>query len=328
MTLDPKNSATNSINTIGVQLGETSVRAALLASDGAIRARRETALEDENVVARIAHLIVGLCDDAPVSAIGIGVSGLVNHANGRVVVSSFMPMLQRVDLRAELAQACSVAADHIIVENDANAAAFGEHAVGNGRGVSSLFYVTIGASIGGALIIDDKIWRGASGFAGEFGHITIDPDGNKCVCGNIGCLETIASAPNIVRRTRERLHRDSTSSLSRLSLNKDFTVADIANEALNGDDFANLMLERTGRFIGVATAALINLLNVECILFGGDVMKAGDLILQPIIKEAARRSFQPCFEAARIVAGALGEDATAIGAAILAREKIMMNNKR
>jgi glucokinase len=183
-----------------------------------------------------------------------------------------------------------------------------------------MFYVTIGRGIGGALILDGRLWYGASGFAGEFGHITIDQEGVECSCGNIGCLETVASAPNIVRRTHERLYRDGTSSLSRLAMNKDFTAADIAREARNGDDFALLMIERTGRYIGTAIAAVINLLNIERVVLGGGVMEAGDLILNPIIRETGRRAFQPCFEAAQIVAASLGTDAVPIGAALLARD--------
>ncbi|MGH9931240.1 MAG: ROK family protein [Pyrinomonadaceae bacterium] len=173
---------------------------------------------------------------------------------------------------------------------------------------------------GGAIILDGKPWLGASGFAGEFGHITIDADGVECVCGNTGCLETIVSAPNIVRRTHERLYRDSTSSLSKLSTDQDFTAADIAREARAGDDFALMMIERTGKYIGAAVASVINLLNLERIVLGGGVMDAGDLILNPIIREAERRSFQPCFEATQIVAAELGADAVAIGAALLARD--------
>src|SRR5437588_334003 len=175
-------------------------------------------------------------------------------------------------------------------------------------GSRNMFYVTIGTGIGGAIIIDGKLWRGASGFAGEFGHITIDPEGVECTCGNVGCLETVASAPNIVRRTHERLLRDSTSSLSRLGLNKDFTAADIAHAARGGDDFAAMMMERTGRSIGTAIAAVINLLNPERIVLGGGVMDAGELILDPIIREAGRRSFQPNFESTQIVVATLGPD--------------------
>jgi glucokinase len=123
-----------------------------------------------------------------------------------------------------------------------------------------------------------------------------------------------------VRRAKERLYRDSTSSLSRLAMNKDFTAADVAHEAKNGDDFSMMMIERTGKYIGTGVASVINLLNIEKIVLGGDVMDAGKLILDPIIHEARRRAFQPCFEATRIVAGTLGADAAAIGAAMLARD--------
>jgi glucokinase len=123
-----------------------------------------------------------------------------------------------------------------------------------------------------------------------------------------------------VRRANERLYRDNTSSLSKLALNRDFTAADIAREAKHGDDFALLMIERTGKYIGAAVASVINLLNIERIILGGGVMEAGDLILNAIIREAGRRSFQPCFEATQIAAAALGTDAVTIGAAMLARD--------
>jgi glucokinase len=183
-----------------------------------------------------------------------------------------------------------------------------------------MFFATIGTGIGGAIILDGKLWLGASGFAGEFGHITIDAEGIECMCGNTGCLETVASAPNIVRRTKERLYRDNTSSLSKLAIEEDFTAGDVAREAKNGDDFALLMIERTGKYIGAAVASVINLLNIERIVLGGGVMEAGELILNPIIREAGRRAFQPCFEATQIAAAALGTDAVSVGAAMLARD--------
>ena len=206
------------------------------------------------------------------------------------------------------------------LENDANAAAYGEYQAGAGRGARDLFYIGIGNAVGGAIIIDGKLWIGASGCAGEVGHITIDTEGFQCECGNTGCLETVASAPNIVRRARERLDRDSTSSLSRLGLQERFSVADLAAEATNGDDFSIMMIERTGRYIGTAVASVINLLSLERIVLGGPVMEAGDLILKPIIDEAGKRSFQPCFESTKIVAAELGADGVAIGAALLARD--------
>jgi glucokinase len=183
-----------------------------------------------------------------------------------------------------------------------------------------MFYITIGEGIGGAIILDGKLWTGASGFAGEFGHITIDAEGIECECGNTGCLETLASGPSIVRRANDRLYRDGTSSLSKLAINKNFTAEDVAHEAKNGDDFSMMMIERTGRYIGIGVASVLNLLNIERVVLGGGVMDAGELILNPIIHEARRRAFQPCFEATQIVAATLGPDAASIGVAMLARD--------
>ena len=304
---------------VGVELCASSARAALVSEAGDVVARRETAFAGEELSAQVARLVAELRDAAPVAvaSIGIGLPGLVNPQTGRVVISTDLPASVRGDLRAEVSKAAGLP---VMLDNDANAGAMGEYAAGAGRGSRNMFYVTIGTGIGGAIIIDGRLWRGASGFAGEFGHITIDPEGVECVCGNVGCLETVASAPNIVRRTHERLMRDSTSSLSRLGLNKDFTAADIAHEARNGDDFAAMMMARTGRYIGTAIAAVINLLNTERIVLGGGVMDAGELILEPIIQEARRRSFQPNFESTQIVAATLGSDAVPTGAALLARD--------
>jgi glucokinase len=304
---------------VGVELCAGSARAALVTGDGRVVASREGALAGLDLGAQVARLVAELRDASParVAAVGVGVPGLVNPQTGRVVISSDLPSAVREDLRESLGQATGLP---VLLDNDANAGAFGEYASGAGRGSRNMFYVTIGTGIGGALVLDGRLWRGASGFAGEFGHITIDPEGIDCACGNVGCLETVASAPNIVRRTHERLMRDSTSSLSRLGLNKNFTAADIAHEAKNGDDFAAMMMARTGRYIGTAIAAVINLLNTERVVLGGGVMDAGELILNPIIEEARRRSFQPNFESTQIVAATLGADAVPIGAALLARD--------
>lgn len=311
--------SSNQQHYVGVELCATTARVALVSADARVVARREAAFAAEELVAQVVRLVSELRDAAPsgVAGVGVGVPGLVNPQTGRVVISSDLPSAVRTDLRAELSKATSLP---VVLDNDANAGAMGEYAAGAGRGSRNMFYVTIGTGIGGAIIIEGKLWRGASGFAGEFGHITIDPEGIECVCGNIGCLETVASAPNIVRRTHERLMRDSTSSLSRLGLNKNFTAADIAHEAREGDDFAALMMQRTGRYIGTAIAAVINLFNTERVVLGGGVMEAGELILEPIIREARRRSFQPNFESTQIVAATLGPDAVPTGAALLARD--------
>src|SRR6266851_658390 len=282
---------------IGIELCGTKLRAATVDNEGVIRERREEPLEAENLIAQVARL--------------------VNRQTDRVIASNYLPGSLRENLHEEAMKATGL---RVELENDANAAAYGEYKIGAGRGSKDLFYITIGDGIGGAIILDGKLWIGASGLAGEVGHITIDTEGAECICGNTGCLETVASAPNIVRRASERLNRDSTSSLSKLAMNKDFTANDLAREAKEGDDFSLMMIERTGKYIGTGVASVINLLNIERIVLGGGVMQAGELILNPIIQEAKRRAFQPCFEATQIVVAALGEDAATIGVAMLARD--------
>jgi len=305
-------------NFIGINVAGTQARAALVDNEGRIIASRISDITPKATVAQLAELVKELRSSQPaVAAIGVALPGLVNRQTDRVVAPRDLPSSTVEDLHGELTRATGL---RVEIENDANAAAYGEYKAGAGLGSRNLFYMMIGDGIGGAIILDGKLWTGASGFAGEIGHITIDTEGLPCVCGNTGCLETLASAPSIVRRARERLHRDSTSSLSRLSFNRSFTAEDIAHQANEGDDFALTMIERTGKYIGTAVATVINLLNIERIVLGGGVMDAGSLILNPIIQEASRRAFQPCFEATEIVAAKLGIDAAPIGAAMLARD--------
>jgi glucokinase len=312
------NSAPSPQNFIGIDLCQPNLLAAIVTSEGNVLEKREAPLDREHMVEQVAKVVTELRQLAPnIKSVGVAIPGLVDRFSDRVVASTELPTAVREDLHAELMKAGGLRFE---LENDANAAAYGEYIVGAGRGSRDMFYMSIGKGIGGAIILDGKLWAGASGLAGEVGHITIDSEGIECVCGNTGCLETVASAPNIVRRAQERLDRDSTSSLSRLALNKEFTADDVAREAMNDDDFSLMMIERTGKYIGTGVATVINLLNIECIVLGGGVMDAGDLILKPVIEEAKRRAFQPCFEATRIVAATLGKDASVVGAAMLARD--------
>ena len=303
-------------NYIGVALSGSQVRAALVDGTGQILERREAEVSPENLVEQVAKISSDLSSNSKVEAIGIAIPGLVNRQTDRVISSRFTSTVGE-NLHGEFTRATGL---RVEIENDANAAAYGEFKVGAGAGCRDMFYMMIGEGIGGAIILDGKLWTGSSGFAGEVGHITIDTEGMECICGNTGCLETVASAPSIVRRARERLNRDSTSSLSRLGLKRNFTADDVAHQANEGDDFALMMIERTGKYIGTGVASVINLLNIERIVLGGGVMDAGQLILNPIIQEAKRRAFLSCFEATQIVAAKLGTDAVPIGAALLARD--------
>jgi glucokinase len=304
-------------NFIGINVSGIQARAALIDQSGTLINTKVAEVAPKQLIPQLAAMVEELGSRSSIAAIGVAIPGLVNRQTDRVIAPRDLPATMVEDLHGELMRATGL---RVELENDANAAAYGEYKVGAGRGARNLFYMMIGNGIGGAIILDGKLWTGASGFAGEVGHITIDTEGIECVCGNTGCLETVASAPSIVRRARERLNRDSTSSLSRLALNKSFTAEDVAHQAKDGDDFALMMIERTGKYIGTGVASVINLLNIELVVLGGGVMDAGALILNPIIQEVKRRAFQPCFEATEIVAAKLGLDGAPIGAALLARD--------
>ncbi|MEQ1924431.1 MAG: ROK family protein, partial [Pyrinomonadaceae bacterium] len=226
-------------------------------------------------------------------------------ATGRVAYSANVPAHSETDLVSELRNATGLDA---VFENDANAAAYAEHRLGAGRGCNDLFYATLGDGVGGAFIFSGEIWHGAAGFAGEFGYFTINSEGAR--------LEDVASSANIIRRTRSRFMQDSTSSLNKLS-EEDIGLPEIIQAAADEDDFAQLMLERTGTYVGTGIATVINLLNVERVIVGGEIMQAKQLVLDAIVERARELSFKPAFDSTTIVEGELGSSAAAIGAALL-----------
>jgi len=241
----------------------------------------------------------------PVQKIGIAVPGLIRRETSRVAYSARIPSHEGIDIASQIKAATGLEA---VLENDANAAAFAEYKLGAGRGSKHMFYATIGTGVGGAFIIDGRVWHGAAGFAGEFGYVAVNSDGMR--------LEEVAAGENIVRRTRARLHQDNTSSLNRIG-EQSLTIDDILGAAAADDDFARLMFERTGNYVGTAVASVINLLNIETIVIGGPTMLAGNVLLNAIIRSARELSFSPSFESTLILAGELGERSAASGAALL-----------
>ena len=312
---------------VGVDIGGSRVSGGIVDARGNLLHERhvETDTDDSRtLLAQLTELIREL-QSAPaaegrVTAVGVGLPGLVNTDTKRIVVVPNLPDLSSEDVYGEVSRVSGLP---VVFDNDGNAAAYGELFCGAGRGAKNLLYIHIGTGIGAGLVLGGKVWRGSTGYAGEFGHTTIQPeDGIECACGNIGCLETVCSAPNIVRRVRERLYRDRTSSLSRLVLPRDreFEIGDIVRAAVNGDDMAQLIMDRTGMYLGIALAGAINLLNVDLVVIGGDVMEAGSVLLNPIIEHTSRRAFKPSFDACRIVAAELGKNSGVVGAALLARD--------
>lgn len=292
---------------IGVEASLKNLRIVVL-DGGNVASRLSIPLESEGaLLSQLAATLNELKQNAgAISGVGVAVPGLVNRQTNQVILSTQIPTLRETDFAADLQKLTGLP---VQVENDANAAAYAEYRLGAGRSSSSMFFATIGDGIGGSFIINGQIWRGAGGFAGEFGHIAIDEDGAR--------LEDMASAAGIVRRVKERLYHDSTSSLSRRQLEQAASIHDVVEAAKNGDDFAQMMLIRTGRYIGTAIATVINLLNPERIVVGGEVMEVERVILDSIIRRANERSFRPSLETTGIYAAELGAEASALGAALL-----------
>lgn len=290
----------------GVSISTTTITAVKLDAGNNVIDSRETICENSaGLTTEAARIISDIGGGDIHGTVGIAVPGLIADG-GSIAFSSRIPEHSGIEIAVEISRAAGV---EVHIENDANAAAYGEMILGQGKGKKSLFYATLGEGVGGALLLDEEIWRGATGFAGEFGSVAIDPEGTR--------LEDVASAANIVRRTRERFRQDATSSLGTLE-EASLTLSDILNAAEAGDDFAQMMLERTGNYVGAAIATVINLLNPEMVIVGGSSLDPRGSVIKAIRETAERLSFKPSFDATDIVVAELGANGPAIGAALLA----------
>ena len=265
----------------------------------------------EDTTQALVTLLEDLKRDYPgLDHVGLAVPGLIEERTHTVTYSASIPQHTAFDLASMVKTATGL---YAVIDNDANAAAYGEYRLGAGRGSMNLFYITLGEGVGGAFIINGSLWRGAAGYAGEFGYVPINSEGTR--------LEDVASAASIVRRTRSRFHQDSTSSLNRLTEDA-ITLREIVSAAENDDDFAQMMLGRTGIYVGTAVASVINLLNIEKIVVGGAIMHAGSVVLNAIRERARELAFGPSFSSTEIVEGQLGDAAAAIGIALISDEPL------
>jgi glucokinase len=309
---------------LGVDLGTNHIRLGTVDSTGKVLAFRREPYPDaalasgralaDQVLSVIQQMMEEQASAAPVTAVGVAFPGLVNQRSRRVVFLPHLPSLTETDWQQEFAGRLGVP---VYFDNNANAAACAELTAGVARGANDFLYLHIGSNVGAGLVLGGKLQRGKSGLAGDIGEMNIYVEH----MGESVRLETMASAENIVRRTRERLKRDRTSSLSRLGAMGGFTYDDIIEQAHRGDDLAKLMVNRTGTFIALAVADIISLLNLEMIAVGG--APAGrQLMVAAIEKEARNRASKDAFNDCRIVAAEIGAEAGVIGAALLAAQSI------
>jgi glucokinase len=307
---------------VGVDLGGTNMRTALLRPDGTIldRHKEDTHSTDgwRSVVSRLAENIERLQKTAIgkgfiLAAAGVGAPGVIKMDKGIVVKSPNFPDWNNLPLKEELEKAVHIP---VFVENDANAAALGEQWRGAGRGINSMIHLTLGTGVGGGIVLNNKIWQGADGMAGEIGHMTLIPDGRPCGCGNTGCLEMYASARGILQSYREAFEAAGTKPSAEI------TSEQIYQAARNGETAARRVMQEMGRMLGIGIANLINIFNPQMIVLGGGVKDAWPLFIDAVHEEIMRRAFRVPAERTKIVPSLLGDDAGMVGAAAVALQKI------
>jgi glucokinase len=293
---------------VGVDVGGTKATVVRIDADGMVqdRTRVVTPADDVPTLLETMRQAVASVWDPAVVAVGVGAAGLVERGTGRV---RYAPNIawREVEIPALLAEFDVP----VIVDNDCNAAAVGELRAGAGRDVSDFLYVGVGTGIGGGIVSEGRVVRGAHGFAAEIGHIVVEPGGVVCGCGVRGCWETVASGSALDRLGRERLGGGATG-------------RDVVDAARAGDRVAAQIVAEVGARLGEGIAGLINVLDPAIVIVGGGAaVGAGDLLLDPA-RERARTTIEGADHRPEVpvVAAALGEDGAAIGAALWALEVI------
>ena len=251
---------------------------------------------------------------ANISAVGVGVPGPVITEAGMVVAPPIMPGWDRYPIRATLEKkwGCPVT-----LNNDAELGALGEWAYGAGRGEKNIAYIKVGSGIGAGLILNQQRYGGTRGAAGEIGHLTIDENGPLCNCGNHGCLEAFASGHAIAEQGKLLVQSGKRTQLSDLGSEK-ITAHEVAEAARRGDLHAQEILRRSGTFIGIAIAGLINLFNPSIVIIGGGVAQVGDLLTAPIRQAVRERAMRASEQSVRITTAMLGRRSLLMGATVQA----------
>lgn len=298
---------------MGIDLGGTNLRVALVTCDGEIVSKRKEPTS-EDILDSIFRVIGTFFSDE-IAGIGLGVAGLVDREGGKIAISPNIPAVEGINLVNKIRKKFKVP---VFIENDANAAAIGEKWVGAGKGFSNFVLFTLGTGIGGGIIQDKKLLN----VAAEIGHMTINVDGEKCFCGNSGCLESYASARAILSRVVSALEKGRESAL-RQSHGGNFyklTAEDIYRMAIEGDSLSREILKKAGRYLGIGIANIVNLMSPEAIILAGGLTGAWDVYIKEAIEEASKRAFKELFGPVKIIPSLLGDDAGIIGSAGLVFE--------
>jgi glucokinase len=318
---------------IGVDLGGTNLRIAAVSASGELLEKvtlgTKLALGRDHVIDEMCSAIQRLSSKYKATGeflgAGIGVPGLIDLQTGMMRKAVNLPGWENYPARAEIERRLNA---RVVLENDARVAALGEQWLGAARGVPNMAMLTLGTGIGGGIVLGGKIWHGMNGMAGEFGHVTVEPEGYPCACGNRGCSERYASASALIRMAREAVASGQAPSLAgAASADAEFGAKSIYSLALQGDESARRIFRNFGRYLGILLADLVNILNLEMYVIGGGAASAWDAFAPTMFEELRQRSIvyaatapsDPLKNSSRKEEGASAQTASRSGQTIITR---------
>ena len=310
--------------TIGIDVGGTKVLGGVVDQFGKVlaRARRDTPRQGGLALTQtIAEIALELLGQYEITSVGVSAAGFVSSDRKTMLATPNIADWNGVNLDSELTKLIALP---VIIENDANAAAWGEAKFGAGRDEAHMMMLTVGTGIGGGVVVNGALYRGAFGTASEFGHMRVVPDGDLCGCGARGCFEQYASGNALLRHAREAINASPEIARNLLSRG-DGTVAGLTGDAItdaarDGDPVALAAFNTTAQWLGAGIAALSAVLDPACVVIGGGVIDAGEILLAPTRKALERTMpFAGKHPSPRIISAELGNQAGLVGVADLAR---------
>lgn len=305
---------------IGVDLGGTKISTAISIIEGNILANVVLPTKAEEGEAAVLGRIVQSIDEVivgsstsidEIEAIGIGSPGPLDAKKGIIITTPNLPF-KNYNLVQPLKEKYNIP---VYLDNDANAAAIGEYMFGAGKGKNSIVYFTVSTGVGGGAVLDGKVYRGHTSNALEIGHTTVDPNGPRCNCGNLGCLEAMSSGTAIAKKGKEAVSTNVETSLKK---HDTVTSYEVFKEAEAGDEVAKDIIDNALTYLGIGVANAISTFDPEMIIIGGGVSKAGDIVFDTVKKVVNKRCFKSMAESCEIVTAGLGSDAGVVGAVALA----------
>ena len=320
------------LHILGIDIGGTKLAVGVSTADGKLVAHERIPTQSEEGPERTLQRLIDICQrvikqsGAKVSAAGIGCVGPLDQKTGFVINPVNLKGWRQVPLVDTVRNGLGIP---VFLDNDANAAALGEHRFGAGRGVANMVYLTISTGIGGGIIANNRLYQGENGNAGEMGHVSVNFSGRKCGCGNIGCIETYASGTAIATRAREQIisnpnRKDAQILLQLCGYNSDHITGQMVVEAIQkGDEFATEIWQETMVALGMFMASVIHIFNPRKIVIGGGISNAGDLLFDPLRLQTFKHAMPTMAAVCEIVKAELGDQVGVMGAVAMGLDGYM-----